>query len=97
MSEGSQTGTKRPSNGKSGSDYFGPTAAHGPFTEPHDSAATSPGAYRGVPVSPQGPADITVPVEIDSRSSRGHSNVTTPQAFEYVKGPGTTVEPVEMP
>lgn len=97
MSEGSETGTKKPSNGKSGSDYFGPTAAAGPFTEPHDSAATSPGAYRGVPVSPHGPGDIIVPVEIDSRSSRGQSNVTTPAAIEYMKGPSTTVDPVEMP
>ncbi|KUJ18086.1 uncharacterized protein LY89DRAFT_732779 [Mollisia scopiformis] len=97
MSQGSESGTKRPSNGRSGSDYFGPTAAHGPFTEPHDSAATSPGAHRGVPVSPQSPGDIIVPVEIDSKSSRGHSNVTTPGAFEYVKPPSTTVDPVELP
>ncbi|KAF8863487.1 hypothetical protein BDZ45DRAFT_101685 [Acephala macrosclerotiorum] len=97
ISQGSESGTKRPSNGRGGSDYFGPTAGHGPFTEPHDSAATSPGNHRGVPVSPQSPGDITVPVEIDSRDSRGHSNVTTPGAFEYVKAPGTTEDPVELP
>lgn len=100
MSQGSESGVgggKRPSNGRSGSDYFGPTAAAGPFTEPNDSAATSPGANRGVPVSPQGPGDILLPVEIDSKSSRVHSNVTTPGAFEFTKPQSPTVEPVELP
>ncbi|KAE8452764.1 hypothetical protein EG329_013036 [Mollisiaceae sp. DMI_Dod_QoI] len=94
MSQGSESGTKQPSAGQQGSDYFGPPATVGPFTEHH---ATSPGADRGVPVSPQSPGDITVPVEIGSNDSRGHSNVTTPGAFEYVKAPGTTEDPVELP
>lgn len=97
MSQGSDSGAKRPSGGRSGSDYFGPAAAVGPFTEHHDSTATSPGARSGVPVSPQSPGDIAIPVEIDSNQSRGHSNVTTPGAFEFKKGSGTTEEPVELP
>jgi hypothetical protein len=50
------------------SDYFGPTAAAGPFSEDHLVLPTSPGINsRGVPLTPQSPGDIAVPVEIDSR------------------------------
>jgi hypothetical protein len=47
-------------------DYFGPTVIVEPFTSDLTSSVTSPG--RGVPVIPQSPGDIQVPVEIDSRS-----------------------------
>jgi hypothetical protein len=47
-------------------DYFGPMAVAGPFTSDLTSSVTSPG--RGVPMIPQSPGDIQVPVEIDSRS-----------------------------
>lgn len=47
-------------------DYFGPAAVPGPFTETVTSASTSPGNARAVPTRPQGPGDITAPVEIDS-------------------------------
>jgi hypothetical protein len=86
----------RPSPGRQASqpsDYFGPAAESGPFTEDHNSPAMSPGSNRGVPATPQSPGDIAVPVEIDSRS---HSNVTTPGAFEYQKKAGPA-PPVELP
>lgn len=48
-------------------DYFGPDALPGPFTETAGSeTAASPGARLAVPTNPNGPGDITVPVEIDS-------------------------------
>ncbi|KAF4994886.1 hypothetical protein FDECE_12971 [Fusarium decemcellulare] len=48
------------------SDYFGPDAVAGPFTEPAGSEATSPGRGRAVPLRAQEPGDIAAPVEIDS-------------------------------
>jgi hypothetical protein len=51
-------------------DYFGPGPAIGPYSETQDgtSAVTTPGLERGgVPLQPDGPGDIAVPVEIDSR------------------------------
>jgi hypothetical protein len=73
MSQGSTSaaGGKKRQN----SDYFGPTAGVGPFTEFEqvDSSGQhgqpSPGYERGVPVKPHSPGDIAVPVEIDSRTS----------------------------
>jgi hypothetical protein len=63
-------------------DYFGPTAVVGPFTLDLTSPVTSPG--RGVPVIPQSPGDIQVPVEIDSRSlpSVQKLTVTVPKCGE---------------
>ncbi|KAH7350991.1 hypothetical protein BKA65DRAFT_549972 [Rhexocercosporidium sp. MPI-PUGE-AT-0058] len=98
MSQGSEAGLKRPSHGRQASDYFGPTAAPGPFTEgatsPTSPISRSPGGIRGVPMNPQSPGDITTPVEIDSRD---HSNVTSPRLFEYSKSGQTTNHPVELP
>jgi len=96
MSQASGTVTsknsKRPSNGRQGSsDYFGPAAQSGPYTDV-TSPATSPGS-RGVPATPQSPNDIQVPVEIDSR---GASATATP-GWEYMKGPGISEHPVELP
>ena len=91
----SQDGSKvtRPSQGRNNSDYFGPTAAAGPFTGDHLVSPMSPGTNtRGVPLTPQRPGDIAVPVEIDSRD---HSNVTSP-GVEY-KSPTVTTEPFELP
>ena len=82
----------RPSAGRQDSDYFGPTAAAGPYTEDLMSPARSPGNNRGVPISPQSPGDIAAPVEIDSRD---HSNATSPGAFEMLKSP--TTEVIELP
>ncbi|ESZ92325.1 hypothetical protein SBOR_7274 [Sclerotinia borealis F-4128] len=55
------------------SDYFGATAARGPFTEELTSAVTSPGfdSNRGVPVTPQSPNDIAAPVEIGGGEREG--------------------------
>jgi hypothetical protein len=75
---GSKTGSKRPSAGRQPSqpsDYFGPTAGIGPFTEEHTSTDVSPGYDRGVPAVPHGPDDIASPVEIDTTE---HSTVTSP-------------------
>jgi hypothetical protein len=90
--------------GRQPSDYFGPTAAPGPFTEDVTSPGTSPGVNRGVPATPQSPGDIQVPVEIDSRN---HSNVTSPGNFEFNVTPPNNFEdlkqaksseyPVELP
>ncbi|KAL2071485.1 hypothetical protein VTL71DRAFT_12720 [Oculimacula yallundae] len=92
MSHGSEAGMKRPSHGRQASDYFGPAASAGPFTD--GTSSRSPGGSRGVPTNPQSPFDITTPVEIDSRD---HSNVTSPGLFDYSKSPGTTYHPVELP
>lgn len=74
-------------------DYFGPTAMAGPYTDA--SPGTSPGySYRGVPINPQSPGDIAVPVEIDSRQ---HSNVNTPGIFEASKKKKMTTEVTELP
>lgn len=88
----SKAGSNRPAPGRQASqpsDYFGPAATAGPFTEEgnHTSQATSPGyrtaqgspGYeRGVAVIPQSPGDIVTPVEIDSREQ---SNVNSPSQF----------------
>ncbi|KAH6682923.1 hypothetical protein B0J14DRAFT_134295 [Halenospora varia] len=84
-------GSKRPSQGRQASDYFGPSAAAGPFTEDQISTATSPIAVRGGPGGPHSPGDIASPVEIDSQ---GHSQQPSP-GFEYMKTP--TAKPVELP
>lgn len=93
MSQASGSAAPKAPN-QQAADYFGPAAIAGPFTSDHTSAVTSPGTDRGVPVSPQSPGDIQVPVEIDSR---GHSNATSPGNFEYLKSPGVTEHPVELP
>jgi hypothetical protein len=82
----------RPTAGRQDSDYFGATAATGPYTEDVTSPDASPGNNRGVPATPQSPRDITAPVEIDSRDQ---SNVTSPGAFDLQKSP--TMELVELP
>ncbi|KAN0113081.1 hypothetical protein V8E51_006032 [Hyaloscypha variabilis] len=74
-------------------DYFGPSAVAGPYTTDPTSPVTSPGSGRGVPLSPQGPGDIQVPVEIDSR---GHSTATSPGNLEYLKAPEQT-QAYELP
>ncbi|KAK3370280.1 hypothetical protein B0H63DRAFT_313061 [Podospora didyma] len=52
-------------------DYFGPSAVPGPYTETQNtSAMTTPGIdgqRGGVPLQPDNPDDIVVPIEIDSR------------------------------
>lgn len=74
-------------------DYFGPTAKAGPYT--NTSAASSPGyTYRGVPINPQSPGDITVAVEIDSTE---HSNVNTPGFYEPPKNDGISTKVIELP
>lgn len=92
MSQGSSSaagGRKRQT-----SDYFGPTAAAGPFTEFDQHGGEhgeSPGsnASRGVPAKPHSPGDIAVPVEIDSRTT---SNFPSPGNFEY-----KAQSPAELP
>ena len=50
-------------------DYFGPDATAGPYTD--TSPTSSPGyTFRGVPITPQSPGDIAVPVELDSSDHR---------------------------
>jgi hypothetical protein len=94
QNSGRNGGPVRPSPGRSQpSDYFGPAAKSGPFTEDQNSPAMSPGSNRGVPATPQSPGDIAVPVEIDSRS---HSNVTTPGHFDYQEKQGPSNPPVEL-
>jgi hypothetical protein len=92
---GSKSEGSRPSAGrKLTQDYFGPAASAGPFTNTL-SQGTSPGADRGVPLSPDSPGDIASPVEIDSRN---HSNVTSPGYIdEYMKGPATAEYKIELP
>lgn len=98
MSEGNGRPV-RPSPGRSQpSDYFGPEAGSGPFTE-GGGDAMSPGSNsnRGVPATPQSPGDIASPVEIDSR---GHSNVASPGVGVYnhhLKKAEETQNPVELP
>lgn len=88
------SGSAAPKAPSQAADYFGPAAVAGPFTSDPTSAVTSPGGGGGVPISPQSPGDIQIPVEIDSR---GHSNATSPGNFEYLKPPGTTEHAVELP
>lgn len=88
------TGTRPslpPIRGQS-ADYFGPTAKAGPYTD--TSSASSPGyTYRGVPINPQSPGDIAVPVEIDSTE---HSTVNTPGTVAHKKD-GISANIVELP
>ena len=96
MSQASGSAAQKPP-GRQAGDYFGQAALAGPFTlDP--TSPVSPGSGRGVPLSPQSPGDIQVPVEIDSR---GHlntqSDVTSPGNFEYLKSPGTAECPIELP
>ncbi len=91
------SGAPRP-QGQQAADYFGPAAVAGPFTSDPASPVTSPGSGGGVPITPRSPGDIQVPVEIDSRShSNTQSNATSPGNFEYLKSPGATEYPVELP
>lgn len=65
-SHGEKRLTPRSRNEK---DYFGPTAKVGPYTETASTLGMTPlgspdSTNRGVPASPQGPADIAAPVEI---------------------------------
>ncbi len=75
------------------SDYFG-AAAVGPYTEDPYSPMSphSPGRNMGVPVRPHGPGDITVPVEIDSRTTSNLPSPGTPGDFDY-----KAQSPHEMP
>lgn len=92
---GSKAGSKKPSVGRTQpSDYFGPTATIGPFTEHNATPATTPGANRGVPAIPQSPGDIATPVEIDSQVQ---STRPTPNIDEYATAKGVTEHPVELP
>lgn len=94
---GSKADTNRPNPGpRSRSDYFGPSAKAGPFTDDMTSFGASPGANsRGVPLSPDSPVDISAAVEIDSRD---YSNVTSPGYInEYMKGTSATGFPIELP
>jgi hypothetical protein len=75
------------------SDYFGPIAVPGPFTEDPTSSATSPGVDRGVPATPQSPNDILVPVEMDSKN---HSNVTLPGNFVLIVTPPNDFEDLKQ-
>jgi hypothetical protein len=90
-------GSKRPTATREDSqpsDYFGPTAVPGPFTEGDaTSAGTSPGYDRGVPAHPQSPGDIASPVEIDSVN---HSNLASPNR-DFTSVPGTVEHRVELP
>lgn len=77
---------------RQGTDYFGPIATAGPFTEDHATPPLGrPSNMSGVPISPHSPGDIAVPVAIDSKC---HSNSTTPGQR---KGEGTAVEMAELP
>jgi predicted lipid-binding transport protein (Tim44 family) len=67
----SQTPRNRRSPGVS--DYFGPAAVAGPYTD-HESPGNT--RFTGVPVSPDNPNDIVPAVEIGN--SKEHSNVTSP-------------------
>ncbi|KAF8850276.1 hypothetical protein BDZ45DRAFT_196697 [Acephala macrosclerotiorum] len=87
--------TNRASGGRGRPDYFSPTASAGSFTEPHNSVEASSGVHRGVPVNPQSPEDITIPVELSSEDLRSSSNIITPGTFEYVKATGTTEDPID--
>jgi hypothetical protein len=55
------------------SDYFGPAAVAGPYTD-HESPGNTP--FTGVPVAPDNPSDIVPAVEIGN--SKDHSNETSP-------------------
>ncbi|TVY48499.1 hypothetical protein LOCC1_G001244 [Lachnellula occidentalis] len=96
QSSGGRNGgpVSRPSAGQTQpSDYFGPAAESGPFTEDQHSTAMSPGSNRGVPTLPQSPNDIATPVEIDSRSQ---SYVTAPGVLDsQKKGPSSPA--IELP
>lgn len=67
----SQTPRTRRSPGAS--DYFGPAAVVGPYT---DNESPGNARFTGVPVSPDNPNDIVPAVEIGN--SKEHSNVTSP-------------------
>ncbi|KAK3904152.1 hypothetical protein C8A05DRAFT_13946 [Staphylotrichum tortipilum] len=56
-------------NGRLAQDYFSSGPAVGPYSDTYSaSGMTTPGVERGgVPLMPHDPADIAVPVEIDSR------------------------------
>jgi hypothetical protein len=85
MSQASGSARPLQGHGRQASDYFGPAATPGPFTD-SNSPGTSPGHNKGVPATPQSPGDIQVPVEIDSR----HRLAATSPDFEYiVNAPGT--------
>jgi len=92
MSQASGSAAPKASSQQAG-DYFGPSAVAGPYTTDPSSPVTSPGGGSAVPLSPQSPGDIQVPVEIDSR---GHSTATSPGNFEYLKAPAQT-EAFELP
>ena len=95
MSQASGSARPLKSNGRQPSDYFGPAATPGPFTD-SKSPGTSPGHNRGVPATPQSPGDIQVPVEIDSR----YRSATTSPGFEYTvnaSGTPTLIQYHEMP
>ena len=87
-----------------GTDYFGPVAGSGPFTEPHGAAADAgmsllraPSPRGGaVPVSPQSPGDITTPVEIGGlEREREMAEADGRSVTEYYKPKQEA--PVELP
>ncbi len=81
----SQTSASAGGRKRHPSDYFGPAAAVGPYTEDPYSPMSphSPGRNMGVPVQPHGPGDIAVPVEIDSRTTSNLPSPGTPGDFGY--------------
>lgn len=71
----SSAGRSHPHRSGLARDYFGPEGVAGPFTENPDTPRGDLSLPdRGVPVIPQGPADIAVPVEIDSHM--GNQGIT---------------------
>lgn len=89
---------RNPRGGPGTTDYFGPAAAVGPYTD-HESPGTTP--YRGVPLSPDNPDHIVPAVEIGH--SAENSNVASPEAIEEVNTgfmksvPETTEHRAELP
>ena len=90
----SQAGAGGGGGKRQASDYFGPTASVGPYTETH--SPTSPisphSLSSGVPLHPQSPGDIAVPVEIDSRTTSNLPSPGTPADYYNMHS-----SPVELP
>ncbi|KAH8808037.1 hypothetical protein F5884DRAFT_352049 [Xylogone sp. PMI_703] len=86
-------------------DYFGPHPVVGPYTEdPNSPGPSSPGYDRGVPISPQGPGDITGAVEIDSRGLATNNSISplsshpvSPGIMEHLKARTPSPPPTELP
>ena len=78
--------------GGGGQDYFGARPALGPYSDtPSASGVTTPGVERGgVPLQPNEPGDIAVPVEIDSRLTREERGVPDDLVVTPDAGAGQT-------